>query len=81
VSEYRKDEDAYHIMPLHTFASIALHNFMDWVGVEHFTGLLENVPEFHRAPLIANLVNPYRIIYCTLFQVLYTNLYTVIPYG
>ena len=61
-----KDEDAYHIMPLHTYASIALHNFMDWVGVEHFTGFVENVPEFHRTPLLANLVNPYRIVYCTL---------------
>ena len=61
-----KDEDAYHMMPLHTFASIALHNFMDWVGVEHFTGLVENVPEFLQAPLLKNLVNPYKIVYCTL---------------
>ena len=71
------------MMPLHTFASIALHNFMDWVGVEHFTGFVENVPEFHRAPLLKNLVNPYRIVYCTLHiaSSIYTNLYTVIPYG
>ena len=71
MSEYRKDEDAYHIMPLHTFASIALHNFMDWVGVEHFTGLLENVPEFHRAPLIANLVNPYFKFYIQIYILLF----------
>ena len=78
-----KDEDAYHVMPLHTYALIALHNFMDWVGVEHFTGFLENVPEFHRAPLLKNLVNPYIELYIALyiFQVLYTNLYTVIPCG
>ena len=61
-----KDEDAYHVMPLHTFALIALHNFMDWVGIEHFTGFVENVPEFHRAPLLKNLVNLYKIVYCTL---------------
>ena len=67
-----KDEDSYHIMPLHTFSSIALHNFMDWVGIKHFTGLLENVPEFLQAPRLENLVNPYRIVYCSLFQVLYT---------
>ena len=78
-----KDEDAYHMMPLHTFSSIALHNFMDWVGVEHFTGLVENVPEFLQAPLLKNLVNPYIELYTALyiFQVLYTYLYTVIPCG
>ena len=76
-----KDEDAYHMMPLQTFASIALHNFMEWVGIEHFTGFVENVPEFHRTPLLANLVNLHRIVYCTQFIVLNTNLYTVIPYG
>ena len=58
------------MMPLHTFASIALHNFMDWVGIEHFTGLEEDLPEFIQTPLLKNLVNSYRI------QVLYTNLYT-----
>ena len=74
-----KDEDAYHMMPLHTFASIALHNFMDWVGVEHFTGLVENVPEFHRAPLLKNLVNPYIELYTALyvFQVL-LQIYTLL---
>ncbi len=70
ISEFMKDEDAYHVMPLHTFASIALHNFMDWVGIEHFTGLAEDLPEFIQTPLLKNLVNSYRI------QVLYTNLYT-----
>ena len=72
-----KDEDAYHIMPLHTFASIALHNFMDWVGVEHFTGLLENVPEFHRALLLTNLVNPYRIVFALYFKI-YTQIFILL---
>ena len=69
ISEFMKDEDAYHIMPLQTFASHALHNFMDWVGIEHFTRLREDLPEF-RTLRLKKLVNSYRI------QVLYTNLYT-----
>ena len=76
-----KDEDAYHIMPLQAFASHALHNFMDWVGIEHFTGLEEDLPEFIQTPRLKKLVNPYRIVYCSLFRVLYTYLYTVILYG
>ena len=75
-----KDEDTYHMMPLHTFASHALHNFMEWVGIKHFTELEEDLPEFHQTPVLKNLVNPYRIVYCSLFIVLYTNLCTVIHY-
>jgi len=71
-----KDEDAYHIMPLHTFASHALHNFMDWVGIEHFTRLREDLPEFHRTPRLTKLVNSYRIQVYIQIYILH-----VIPYG
>ena len=74
-----KDEDAYHMMPLLTFNNIALHNFMDWIGVKHFTGFLENLPEFHLYPLLANLVNSYNIM-CTIrvFQALHKSVLLVI---
>ena len=50
VSKYVKDEDAYHMMPLLSYTTLAVHNFMEWIGVKHFVLLSEDLPEFHAYP-------------------------------
>ena len=59
LSNYVEDEDVYHMMPLQTYNTFALHNFIEWIGVKHSTGFVEDLTEFHGYPLsrLNHLVN------------------------
>ena len=69
------------MMPLHTFATIALHNFMDWIGVKHFTAFWEDLPEFNEVWYPSNLVNIHYSNIPIFFIQIYknTNIYSLVP--
>lgn len=52
LSHFVKNEDAYHMMPLLAYSTIAVNNFMHWIGVKHFTALIEDVVEFLGSPFV-----------------------------
>ena len=52
LSRFDENEDAYHVMPLLSYSTIAVSNFLEWIGVKHFTALQEDHIEFHEAPLL-----------------------------
>ena len=71
LSEYTDNEDAYHMMPLLSYTKFALHNFIEWTGVKHFTEFIEDLPEFHGYPLwrLPHLVSSLTAQYLhTIFQ-------------
>ena len=50
LSEYRYSADTFHMMPLLSHVTAAVHNFMEAIGVKEFTWFRENVKEFTHYP-------------------------------
>ena len=71
LSNYVEDESVYHMMPLQMFTTFALHNFIEWIDVKHFTWLVEDLAEFlYPLQELDHLVNVYYNCTVPMFQVL-----------
>ena len=62
--QYFDNKDAYHMMPLLLYTKFALHNFIEWIGVKHFTEFVEDLAEFHEYPLwrLSHLVSSLHLL-------------------